>query len=94
MQVEGINSLVRVLQEVRDKNPAQAPRRSSMPSVLPGQVQEAINMLQWFVREVQTLSPYARNEALRRVSVLSHFWSESKSCILSMNKTHLCHCFS
>lgn len=58
-------SLVKVLQEVRQNG---ATQRGSLPpqaSTLPGQVQETILMLQWFVNEAQQLSPDARLEAFR-----------------------------
>ncbi len=55
------------MQEVRDNDSPRKPqkRMQTIPGVLPAQVQEAILMLQWFVKEVQNLSPYARQEALR-----------------------------
>lgn len=66
LQVEGINRLIRVMQEVRDNGSAQeAQRQPGNLPVLTPEVQEAITMLQWFVREVQSLSTYARTEALR-----------------------------
>lgn len=65
LQVEGINRLIRVMQEVRDNDARRGPRVQRTNRALPTEVQEAIQMLQWFVNEVQSLSPYARGEAMR-----------------------------
>ena len=62
------------MQEVRDNGNnnkgRRAPQMQTVPGVLPAQVQEAILMLQWFVTEVQSLSPYARTEALRYIQFI------------------------
>ena len=58
------------MQEVRDSNGSRPRQVQTIPGVLPAQVQEAILMLQWFVIEVQSLSPFARTEALRYTLML------------------------
>ena len=63
MQVDGITSLVRVLQEVSDGQPPTQPKGPAV--LLPSQVREAAAILQWFVEQTAALSPSARAEALR-----------------------------
>lgn len=60
-QVEGIMTLVSALQQVNGSPTA----KSAGSSVLPARVNQAVEMLRWFVTETQALPTPARLEALR-----------------------------